>query len=815
MTPRGKILALVLAAAVSALSACDSAEERAEKYYKSGVSYLEAGDVDRALVEFRNVFKLNGRHKEARLAYARAERDRGNLREAFSQYLRLIEQYPDNLEGQIALAQLAAQAANWPEADRYADAAIALAPDDPDARSVRTVIDYGKAVEKGDTAAVKTAAEAAERLLKEVPGDTLLRRVVIDSALRDGRFSDALAQIDEAIKASPDDRSLYAARLSVFAAQKDAAAVEAGLRDMVERFPDAPEMSEALVRWYVARREPEKAEAHLRDQVARNKTREAQLALVQFLGQYRGPQAAVAELDRIMATDPSPIYSAARAAFLFDSGDQQKAIADLQAIVSNATPSDETRKIKIALARMKAATGDSVGARALVEQVLAEDSGEVEALKLKANWLILDDNVGDAITVLRRALDQNPRDASVMTLMAQAYERDGNRDLMREMLSLAVDASNRGPDESLRYAQFLAGEDKLLPAEDVLIEALRLTPGDPRLLMAIGDIYVRTRDWPRAIAVADELDRIAGSPEITVAAAGLRTAALQGQERSGDALDYLESLANSGEGGLAPKIAILRTHLANGDNAKALAYSRELLSQNPQDPSLRFIDASVRAATGDEAGAEQAYRALATEDASRVQAWLALYRLLASQPGREGEAGQALEQGLAASPDNADLLWAKAGHLERAGDVDGAIAIYETLYARNSANPIVANNLASLLSNYREDAESLNRAEVIARRLRGSNEGAFQDTYGWIAYRRGNFQEAAAELKRAAQNLPQDPSVQYHLAMAYLSLGDKPLALAQFQKVLALVASDDSRPFVAETRDQVTKLTSEGIVAAD
>ncbi|MFZ5749584.1 MAG: tetratricopeptide repeat protein [Pseudomonadota bacterium] len=815
MTPRGKILALVLAAAVSALSACDSAEERAEKYYKSGVSYLEAGDVDRALVEFRNVFKLNGRHKEARLAYARAERDRGNLREAFSQYLRLIEQYPDNLEGQIALAQLAVQAANWPEADRYADAAIALAPDDPEARSVRTVIDYGKAVEKGDTAALKAAAEAAERLLKEVPGDTLLRRVVIDSALRDGRFADALAQIDEAIKASPDDRSLYAARLSVFAAQKDAQAVEAGLRDMVERFPDAPEMSEALVRWYVARREPEKAEAHLRDQVARNKTRESQLALVQFLGQYRGPQAAVAELDRIMATDPSPIYSSARAAFLFDSGDQQKAIADLQAIVSNATPSDETRKIKIALARMKAATGDSVGARSLVEQVLAEDSGEVEALKLKANWLILDDNVGDAITVLRRALDQNPRDASVMTLMAQAYERDGNRDLMREMLALAVDASNRGPDESLRYAQFLAGEDKLLPAEDVLIEALRLTPGDPRLLMAIGDIYVRTRDWPRAIAVADELDRIAGSPEITVAAAGLRTAALQGQERSGDALDYLESLANSGEGGLAPKIAILRTHLANGDNAKALAYSRELLSQNPQDPSLRFIDASVRAATGDEAGAEQAYRALATEDASRVQAWLALYRLLASQPGREGEAGQVLEQGLAASPDNVDLLWAKAGHLERAGDVDGAIAIYETLYARNSANPIVANNLASLLSNYREDAESLNRAEVIARRLRGSNEGAFQDTYGWIAYRRGNFQEAAAELKRAAQNLPQDPSVQYHLAMAYLSLGDKPQALAQFQKVLALVAPDDSRPFVAETRDQVTKLTSEGIVAAD
>jgi tetratricopeptide (TPR) repeat protein len=99
MTIRRMIAAVAIAATVGLLAACDSSEQRAEKYYQSGLEYLEKGDVDRALVEFRNVFKLNGRHREARLAYARAEMKRGNLREAYGQYLRLVEQYPDDLEG--------------------------------------------------------------------------------------------------------------------------------------------------------------------------------------------------------------------------------------------------------------------------------------------------------------------------------------------------------------------------------------------------------------------------------------------------------------------------------------------------------------------------------------------------------------------------------------------------------------------------------------------------------------------------------------------------------------------------------------------
>jgi len=46
--------------ALLTLAGCDSVEERAEAHFQSGLALIEAGDYDRALVELRNVFQLDG-----------------------------------------------------------------------------------------------------------------------------------------------------------------------------------------------------------------------------------------------------------------------------------------------------------------------------------------------------------------------------------------------------------------------------------------------------------------------------------------------------------------------------------------------------------------------------------------------------------------------------------------------------------------------------------------------------------------------------------------------------------------------------------
>lgn len=813
MTFRKTLAPTVLALSLLALSACESSKERAEKFYESGMAYLEQGDVDRALVEFRNVFKLDGEHREARRAYAQVERDRGRLREAFSQYLRLIEQYPDDMDALQALSELAVANGDWAIAQRYTTAATAIDPQNATILALKAAADYGTAAEASDSAGVVDAMKRIRAFREQQPDNILLRRVIIDDLLRAQDFAPALKEIDEAIQLEPKDRQLFAQRMAVLAALGDDGEVEKGLIDMVSRFPEAPEMSETLVRWYVARKELDKAEAHLRGRLAPNTTDVARVFdLVRFLAENRGNDAAVKELDAVIAGGAdSAVFLSARAGFLFDLGRRDDAVADMRDVLKmDADPAD-ARRIKIGLARMLTLSSQEAEARGLVDDVLSDDSGNVEALKLKAGWLIRDDQIGEAISTLRRAIDANPNDATLMTLMAQAYERDGNRDLMREMLSLAVAASNRAPDDSLRYAQFLAGENKLLQAEGVIIDSLRLSPGNTGLLVPLGQLYVAMQDWPRAAAVVDQLAQ-SDDANARGAAIAIRTAVLNGQQKGEEAIGYLQELVDRGQADLGTKIAVLRAHIANNQIARAVAFSDQLLLQEPDNAELRFVNGSVKLLAGQLGAAEAIMRQLVDEDPTRVQAWLALVRIVGTDPGRTAETEALIEKATAADPNSAELKWANAGLLERKGDFAGAIAIYEALYKENSGNPIVANNLASLLSIHSADPDALNRAELIARRLRGSTMPAFQDTFGWIAYLRGNYAEAESELVKAAAGLPDDPSVQYHLAMAYLARDKKSQALAQLQKTLSLAPTDGPRAEVFDkAKQEVDKLEAAGI----
>jgi cellulose synthase operon protein C len=97
---------------------------------------------------------------------------------------------------------------------------------------------------------------------------------------------------------------------------------------------------------------------------------------------------------------------------------------------------------------------------------------------------------------------------------------------------------------------------------------------------------------------------------------------------------------------------------------------------------------------------------------------------------------------------------------------------------------IIANNLASLISTYRTDEQSLERAWNIARRLRGLERPEFQDTYGWIALRRGEVEEALGHLEPAAAALTRDPLVQFHLGMAYARAERLDEADAQLQRAI-------------------------------
>lgn len=794
------------------LSACDSAETRAEKHFQAALALIDAGDIDRAIVEFRNVFDLNGRHKEARQTYAKLQRDRGYVEEAYSQYLLLIEQYPDDLDGRLALVEMALETGNIAEVERHGAALALLAPTDPRVQAVSATLAYQKALKTRDIAAQRAARKIAEGLVAAQPTLILARRIVIRDLLRTENWAAALAQTDAGLAANPDARDLYTVRLGLLQQLGDTVGVEEQLIVLVARYPADTAMQEALVRWYVDQGNFDAAEAQLRDHIdPASETSDAKIILIQFLTELRGTAAARAELDRMIAAgDPNlSVLRGIRAGLDFDDGNQATAIAEMEALIKDAEANQQTRNLKVALAQMLQQTSNIARAQTLVEEVLVENPNEVEALKMKAAWLIEDDKTGDAIVALRTALGTSPRDAGLMTLMARAHERDGNRDLMGEMLALAADAANYAPPEALRYASYLAADDRLLPAEDAVLAALRQRPQDPDLLARLGEIYLQLQDWSRVDRVITALQAIASENALTVANA-LTVQRLSGQNQTDKLLKLLEDMKHTGgeTTGIAIDAAIVQSHIGRGDIPAALAYVDAALQAAPQDTDLRFLRAAVLVTDGQFDSAEVIYRSLLTRDAKAERVWIALFEMQLRK-GDDPGAAAVLDDALAALPDSAPLALRRAGLLERSGDIEGAIALYDSFYARDSTSPLLANNLASLLVSHRKDAASLARAELIARRLRGTEVPAFQDTYGWISYRLGNHDEALRYLEPAAAALTRDAAVQYHLAATYAALGMNPQALAQFQITAKMIDPANPPSFMADVAEELDRLKAQ------
>lgn len=812
MSPLRRLMtAFLLVSATLLLAACDSAEERAESHYQDARTLVAEGDTDRAVVELRNVFRLNSNHTDARLMMAELLMERGDRSGAYRQYLHLAELDPDDLPTRIILSEMAFLGSNWDEVERHGTRIEELAPENPQVQAITLVRAYREAVGDNDAPKLRALGRDADAMLAAQPENPVLRNIMVDYAMREQDFERALSEIDWMIAYDPQNGRNYQDRLRILAQLGDEDALEAQLRDLVEIFPDDPSHKATLIRYYLSRQNLDAAETFLRELVAAADPEETQptLDLIRFLVELRGTEAARAELQTAIETHPDPTPFRTLAAGLdFAQGQQDEAIALLEDLLKDAEPSEQINNAKVVLARMLLATGNEVGARARVEEVLTAQETHPGALKMQAAWQIEADDTDAALAGLRTALDEAPEDAETMSLMASAYARAGQAELMRDSLALAAEASGNAPAETLRFARVLIEEESYLAAEDTLLAALRLAPSNTDIIIALGNTYLGMGDFGRAQSVADALRRLGG--EVAVQAAnGIEAERLNQQKGVAEALAFLEELANAEDATLATRVSLVQAQIGVGDTEGALALARELKAENPDNESINIVLAVTHSLNGDLEEAASLYRTLLETEPARPSIWLELSRLQQRQGAREA-AKASIDEGLSHTPEAANLLWARASFFEQEGDIDEAIEIYEQLYAQDSNSLVIANNLASLLATYRDDEESLDRAWAIARRLRDAEIPALQDTYGWILHRRGDTEEAISYLEDAAEGLPNNPLVQYHLGQAYNTVGRPQDALEQLRKAINIAGPADTRPQIETARALVQELQNAG-----
>ena len=766
-----KLLIGVILAAT--LAACDSSEERAERHYQTAITLLAEGDEDRALIELRNVFELNGFHREARRLYASTVLAQGNWAEAYGQYRRLVEQYPDDLEANLILARMSLDNGNFEESRPFIDPLVAADPQDPFVQSMDALSTYLLSDTLPEEAARASALEKARGLLAQDPTLLYARQVMLAHHLKQRDWNALLDETDAALENAPEMVQLFRLRLIALEQLGDKAGIEATLRTIATNAPEDQSASTMLTQWYIREGALDKAEAWLAAQVTvDNPDATNRMRYLDFLIQYRDKQAAMDALDQALGADPRPAdvladpgrFVALRAGLMFELNEQEDAITSMRALIAASEDEEATNRLKVALAKMLLDLGQEDETYELVHEVLASDPSQIDALQMDALRMIDLDQTGDAILTLRRALDLEPENSGSLTLLARAYEREGSRELALDMLNRAIEASGRAEAETLRAVQFMMEDGQLMSAENVLIEGLNVNNRSVAMVAALGDVHLALEDWPRLKQDIGRLREFA-TDTATTQADRLETARLIQTGASDELLDFVQ---NRAEDDLGSQIDSVRAMALTGKASEALDRARTLVEEHPDNPTTLFLYGKLLADAGQIADANATFKSLTVVAPDNVDGWSGLYNShMATQDVAAAE--ETLAAANAALPGNDIIGWMSAAHLENTGQYEAAIDAYRALYEQDSSKIYIANNLAHLLSSYRQDPESLKEAYSLARRLRDLKVPAFQDTYGWIAYQRNDIDDAVAHLRQAAAAMENDPTVHYHLAMALIA----------------------------------------------
>ncbi len=771
---------LLLSAASIALAACDSAEERAAEHFENGMALLQEGDAAKAQLEFRNVVKLQPENVEARYQLASWLKQKNDIRGAVAQLRSILELDKDHVPARVDLAEIMLIADQLDEASRHIETAFALTPEDPRVRAIKSSIDFKRGEKE---AAVKMAVG----VLEEAPDNVTARLVLVAEAMEDDRNAEALELLETGLEAAPQDLSLNVIRLGLLEKTRRTDEIGPQLERMVEYYPKTDQFREALARWYVFKKRYDDAETQYRA-ISANNPDDFQKALdvPRFLNAVHGPERAREELERLAGQPNSLVeYDLAIAALDIQQGDEAAAVARLDRLLSERENQTDADKARLERAKIHIRNEEYAAADTLLGTVLSHDPKNEQALLLRASRHLAADENEQAIRDLRTALDVAPDNVQIMLMLASAYERNGNRELALERLAQATQRSDYESQVVLRYTQALVEAQKIDVAESLLLDAMKRKGESRDLLVGLAQIKLRKQEWPAAENIAGRLKMI--DPDDPVADR-LTAAAALGQQRFEESVDILRGLVDNAEqnGDESGVISLVRALLAGGDVNRAESFLNERLDSQPEDSTALVLRASILSSRGDLEAAEKDLLKAIEIQPDNAAAYASLARIYNSL-GKETQVSEALEKGLALNDKDVSLRLTQAMQLEYEGKFDEAIDLYGELYRERPNSAIIANNFASLLADHRADRpDQLQRAFNIAKRFRDTDQPYLQDTYAWLLHLTGGSKEALPVMRKAADGLPTNPLVQYHLGVVLAANGDLAQARDRVNRALEL-----------------------------
>jgi tetratricopeptide (TPR) repeat protein len=791
--------ALVIPLALVFLAAgCGGSEEREAKYVERGKALFEQGDLVKAGIEFRNALQINPKGIEARYHMGLISEREGNLQAAYRTFTAVATEQPDHFGAHLKLAQLYAIARQMESAEKEAEIAGTLKPDDPDLLSVRGTIAYVRE----DYAETKRLAQDALAVDPKHEGAHLL----LAQALRaSGAGVESFRQIDQAIALIPETVAIRLLKASVHLESDQLDQVHAVYEELFQLEPENPRYRASLAQIYISRGLSDEAEGVLRSAIdAGVGGDETKLNLIELIAATDGLEKAEAQLREFIAAEPDNHLFAFRLVSLYSqTGRPAEAGAVLRTVIDQAGMEQAGLDARAALARLLISEGDGAKASDLVVEVLETDPTNPDALLMRAAFSLEKGETEPAIADLRALLRDRPDTLPALRLLAQAQVARGDVALAMDTLKRVVDLDKSDVASRQRLAAHLAQSGNVSAALALLDEVLEIDPGSVPALQAKAGILIGQQRWAEAEAA---VQKVLEMPDHQALGRTLYGGLNYAQGRYEEAIVAYEDAHRLAPTAVEPITGVTMAYLAQEAPQEAAVFLESVIAEDSTNAVARNLLGEIRLRQNKLQEAEQQFRlAIAARDDWAVP-YLNLTRSLIAR-GELHEALALYQSALQKQPENVALQLALAEAQHKASDYTGSRSTYQAIIDKHADNVIAANNLAALLADHDyEDTESLRHALALATRFENSSNPYFIDTLGWVQFRMGDFRQARANLQRAVSLLPDNPQLQYHLGMVLARLGEHEGAVGALEKA---VIDGADYPGIDEARAALADLQRE------
>jgi tetratricopeptide (TPR) repeat protein len=772
-----RIRRLLAAIAVTCLAACGSAQKDATSYLDDATAQYEAGDLVRARIQLKNALQIDPKLARARYLLALIDEREQDYPNVLANLLVAVDADPKLLDARIKLGNYYAVGLKPAETRAQADAAMALAPNDPAVRVLNARAYYVE----GERA---KALDETRNALKLDPSRADAVTLAASIHAEAGERAAALEVVDAAVTRlrEPDREALRRVRSTLLVQFADIAAAEQELRSMAADYPKSADYDLALARLYAGQGRNAEAEERLRALVKRdpdNAEWRVQLAGL-LASQNRAADAEQFLRDAIARQPDSASLRFALGGFYESAGrgeDARKTYAEIAAAAPGSADGLAARSRMVALA----VTTDEAAARELVTAMLKDAPQNVDALLYRAAFSYQDGRYDETIADLRSVLARQPESERALFMLARTYVTSGEAALAEDTYRslLALNPSLAPARNEL--AAIVAGRGDLTEAEKLLRAALAAAPGDETASRNLVLALLRQGNYQ---AAATEAERMSAQGAPTGASEYQLGLALELQNQADKAIAAFRAAVTKNPLADQPLADLTRLLVQTGRPAEAEQYLKSHIAAHPDHRIAPVLLGTVYRDTGRAELARQVLREATRAKPASPAAWVALASVADSG---SDEQLAILRDAHAQLPADAQLGLALGAAYERRRDYPAALGVYEAVVASGSDNEFVVTNLAILLLDYRSDAASHARALALAERFTsGAKYPAQLAALGWAYYRNDRAAEAVRYLEQAVAASPEpNPQMAYYLGMAALAAGDKARARAELQRAIA------------------------------